>query len=165
VGRTERPNGKVALSYWLDTCWMWLRARNCVASDLDASALVLACYAAGDVVYSPADAALGNVWELGLVEYGGKPASPDAWRGVGRRRLEVEYQIDRDRQFDGFEFVDADSPPSRWSTICGGSFAENTRAGRIMRRDFRSHYFGKHKRLTKEGCEEFFSNDANFIDA
>jgi hypothetical protein len=83
----------------------------------------------------------------------------------GRRRLEVEYQIDRDRQFDGFEFVDADSPPSRWSTICGGSFAENTRAGRIMRRDFRSHYFGKHKRLTKEGCEEFFSNDANFIDA
>jgi hypothetical protein len=37
-------------------------------------------------------------------------------------------------------------------------------AGRIMRRDFWNHYFGKHKRLTKDRCEEFFSNDANFID-
>ena len=32
-----------------------------------------------------------------------------------RRRLEVEYEFDRDRRFYGFEFVDADSPPSRWS--------------------------------------------------
>jgi len=31
----------------------------------------------------------------------------------GRRRLEVAYEFDRDRQFNGFEFVDADSPPSR----------------------------------------------------
>ena len=35
------------------------------------------------------------------------------------------------------------------------------RAGRIMIRDFRIHYFGEH---TKELCEEFFSNDRNFID-
>jgi hypothetical protein len=33
-----------------------------------------------------------------------------------------------------------------------------------MLREFRRRYFGKHKRLTKERCEEFFSNDANFID-
>jgi hypothetical protein len=30
VGRAERPNGKVALSYWADTCRMWLRARNSI---------------------------------------------------------------------------------------------------------------------------------------
>jgi hypothetical protein len=33
-----------------------------------------------------------------------------------------------------------------------------------MIRDFLLNYFGKHKRLTKQRCEEFFSNDANFID-
>ena len=38
----------------------------------------------------------------------------------------------------------------------------NKRAGRILIRDFRLNYFGKHKRLTKQRCEEFFSNDRNF---
>jgi hypothetical protein len=33
-----------------------------------------------------------------------------------------------------------------------------------MIRDFRIHYFGEHKRLTKERGEEFFSNERNFID-
>jgi 1,4-dihydroxy-2-naphthoyl-CoA synthase len=37
-------------------------------------------------------------------------------------------------------------------------------AGQIMIRDFCTHYFGARKRLTKDRCEEFFSNDANFID-
>ena len=32
----------------------------------------------------------------------------------GRKRLEVKYEFDIDRRFNGFEFVDADSPPSRW---------------------------------------------------
>jgi hypothetical protein len=89
----------------------------------------------------------------------------------GRRRLEVEYEFDRDRQFNGFEFVDANSAPSRWGTRLGyvdlwWPLREkyDKRAGRIMTRDFRRHYFGLHKRLTKERCEEFFSNDANFID-
>jgi hypothetical protein len=68
MGRTKRPNGKVALSYWLDTCWMWLRARNCVASDVDANALILAVYAAGDVHFTPANATAGDVWEIALVE-------------------------------------------------------------------------------------------------
>jgi hypothetical protein len=82
VGRTERPNGKFALNFWCDTCRLWLRSRNSVGSDLDANALVLACLAAGDVVYTPANPALGHVWELGLVEFGGKPANTDAWRAV-----------------------------------------------------------------------------------
>jgi hypothetical protein len=82
VGRAERPNGKVALSFWADTCRLWLRSRNSVGSDLDANALVLACLAAGDVAYTPANGALGHVWELGLIEFGGKPANMDAWRAV-----------------------------------------------------------------------------------
>jgi hypothetical protein len=72
---------------------------------------------------------------------------------------------------NGFEFVDADSPPSRWATRLACLDLRwplrrkyDKRAGRIMLRDFRIHYFGKHRRLTKERCEEFFSNDANFID-
>jgi hypothetical protein len=81
VPRTDRPNGKVALSYWMDVCRGWLRARNSVASDLDANALILAVLAS-DVAYCPANPQLGVVWELGLVEFGGKPASPDAWRRI-----------------------------------------------------------------------------------
>jgi hypothetical protein len=82
AGRTPQPNSKVALSYWTDTCRLWLRARNCVGSDLDANALVLACLAAGDVVYTAADPTRGHVWELGLIEFGGRPANMDAWRAV-----------------------------------------------------------------------------------
>jgi hypothetical protein len=81
VGRTERPNPKFALSYWTDTCRMWLRARNCVGSDLDANGLVLACLASGDVPYASANPSMGVVWELGLREYGGTPAT-DVWRTV-----------------------------------------------------------------------------------
>ena len=85
--------------------------------------------------------------------------------------MEVEYEFDMDRRFNGFEFVDADSPPSRWCTRLPYLDLRwplrrkyDKRAGRIMLRDFRIHYFGEHKRLTKERCEEFFSNDRNFID-
>jgi hypothetical protein len=80
--RTEFPNPKFALNYWLDDCRGWLRARNCVASDLDANALVLACFAAADVCFVPANAQLGHTWELGLAEHGGRKASLDAWRRV-----------------------------------------------------------------------------------
>jgi hypothetical protein len=81
MGRLDRPNGKVALGYFLDGCRDWLRARNSVGSDLDANGLILAVYAAGDVVYTPANSMLGHTWEIGLVEYGGRKAS-DAWRNV-----------------------------------------------------------------------------------
>jgi hypothetical protein len=39
----------------------------------------------------------------------------------------------------------------------------NKRGGRIMIQDFRRHYFGKNKRLTKKRCERFFSHDKNFL--
>jgi hypothetical protein len=74
--------------------------------------------------------------------------------------------------FCGFCFVEADSPNySRWATrlpYLDLSWRPlrrkyDKRAGRIVIRDFRTYYFGKHKRLTKDRCEEFFSNDRNFI--
>jgi hypothetical protein len=89
----------------------------------------------------------------------------------GRKRLEAEYRFDTERRFCGFELVDANSPRSRWSSrlryvdlrwpLCK---SYDKRAGRIMIRDFQTHYFGERRRLTKERCEEFFGNDGNFID-
>jgi hypothetical protein len=89
----------------------------------------------------------------------------------GGKRLEVEYEFDTDRRFCGCESVDASSAPSRSATRLRCVDLRwplrrkyDKRSGRIMLREFRKHYFGKHKRVTKEPCEEFFSNDANFID-
>ena len=52
-------------------------------------------------------------------------------------------------------------------SICRGLFAEKSMtsvdAGTWIR-DFRIHYFGERKRLTKERRKEFFSNERNFID-
>jgi hypothetical protein len=78
--RIPQPDSKRALSYWCDGCRLWLRERNCVASDLDANALVLAILAQGDVGYTPADPGRGWVWELALHEHVGRRADPDAWR-------------------------------------------------------------------------------------
>jgi len=89
-----------------------------------------------------------------------------------RKRLEVEYRYEMGHRFCGFAFVDADNAQySRWATRLPYLDLSwplrrkyDKRAGRIMIRDFRIHYFGERKRLTKERCEEFFSNDRNFID-
>jgi hypothetical protein len=87
-----------------------------------------------------------------------------------RRKLEVEYRFDVDNRFCGFAFVKAESWRSQWTMRLPyldfkrplGGKKYNKRAGRILIRDFRLNYFGKHKRLTKQRCEEFFSNDKNF---
>jgi hypothetical protein len=81
-GRAEFPNPRFALGFWLDDCRAWLRARNSVASDLDANALILATYASGDIAYVPANPTLGHTWELALGEHAGRRASPDAWKRV-----------------------------------------------------------------------------------
>jgi hypothetical protein len=80
--RTEFPNPKFALSFWLDNCKTWLRERNGMANDVSANELILAVFAFGDVRYVPANAQLGLTWELALAEYIGRPASPDAWQMV-----------------------------------------------------------------------------------
>jgi hypothetical protein len=85
-----------------------------------------------------------------------------------RRECEVEYQFDVDNTFCGFAFVKANSWRWKWTThldlawpLRGKKY--NKRAGRILIRDFKSHHFGKHKRLTKRRCERFLSNDKNFL--
>jgi hypothetical protein len=91
--------------------------------------------------------------------------------GPNRKKLEVEYRYERDDRFRGFTFVKASSVQySRWSTrlphldlsLCLRRKYDK-RGGRIMLRDFRIHYFCKHKRLTKKRCEKFFSDQRNFI--
>jgi hypothetical protein len=87
------------------------------------------------------------------------------------RQLVVEYQYEHGNRFSGFMFVDASSWHNpKWSTrlpyldLCWPRRRKyDKRAGRIMMRDFRFHFFGEHKRLTKQRCEEFFSDDRNFI--
>ena len=77
-----------------------------------------------------------------------------------RKNLEVEYQYEMGHRFCGFAtrlpYLDLSLPLRRKKY--------DKRGGRILIRDFRIHYFGEHKRLTKERCEKFFSNDRNFID-
>jgi hypothetical protein len=88
-----------------------------------------------------------------------------------RKKCEVEYRFDVDNRFCGFAFVKTESWHSRWTVrlhhldlwwpLRGKKY--NKRASRILIRDFRINYFGKRKRVTKERCEEFFSNDKNFL--
>ncbi len=85
---------------------------------------------------------------------------------------QVEYRYDCDQRFRGFELVRAGSTFScRWATRLPHldltwpvrQKRYDKRAGRIVVRDFRRQFFGQHRRLTKQRCEEFFSNDANFL--
>jgi hypothetical protein len=80
-GRTEQPNSRFALSFWMDQCKSWLRERNSMTNAVGANELILAVLAAGDVHYVAANAQVGTVWELGLAEHGG-PRASDAWRQV-----------------------------------------------------------------------------------
>jgi hypothetical protein len=94
-------------------------------------------------------------------------------RSRRHKHLEVEYRYELGDRFRGFAFVVAGSARySRWSTRL--SYLDlsrllrrkyDKRGSRILMRDFRRHYFGKNKRLTKERCEEFFSDQSNFIGA
>jgi hypothetical protein len=88
-----------------------------------------------------------------------------------RECCEVEYCYEMGGRFCGFTFIDADMGHSRWGIrhpyldlswpVRRKKY--DKRASRIMIRDFRIHYFGEHKRLTKERCERFFGNDRNFL--
>jgi hypothetical protein len=87
-------------------------------------------------------------------------------------RWAVEYRYDCDQRFRGFEFVRAGSDFScRWATRLPHldliwplrQKRYDKRAGRIVIGEFRRQFFGEHTRLTKQLCEEFFSNDGNFL--
>jgi hypothetical protein len=94
------------------------------------------------------------------------------------KKLLVEYRYELDigsilgRRFCGFELVeDSAHYCKKWTTRSSHldltlpirEKRYNKRAGRIMIQDFRRHYFGENKRLTKKRCERFFSNDSNFL--
>jgi hypothetical protein len=87
------------------------------------------------------------------------------------RKWTVEYRYDCDQGFCGFAFVKADRAQSRWATrlphldlaLPLRRKTYDKRAGRIVIAEFRRLYFGERKRLTKQRCEEFFSNDSNFL--
>lgn len=91
--------------------------------------------------------------------------------GPNWKKLEVECRYERDDRFRGFAFVKASSAQySRWSTRLPHLDLSrclrrqyDKRGGRILLHDFRRHYFGENKRLTKERCEKFFSDRRNFI--
>lgn len=93
--------------------------------------------------------------------------------GASGKNLEVEYRYEFGDRFCGFGIVEAsDARYSRWSIRLpyldlSWPFRRNydKRAGRLLMRDFRFHYFGKNRRLTKERIETFFSNSRNFIGA
>jgi hypothetical protein len=86
-------------------------------------------------------------------------------------RYELDHGSELGRRFCGFAFVKAETWHSRWTIrlpyldlkwpLRGKKY--NKRSSRILIRDFRIHYFGDHKRLTKQRCEEFFSDAKNFI--
>jgi hypothetical protein len=88
-----------------------------------------------------------------------------------RKKFAVEYRYERGDRFCGFTFVKASSAQySRWSTRLPHLDLSrclrrkyDKRGGRILLRDFRFHYFGESKRLTKKRCERFFSDRRNFI--
>jgi hypothetical protein len=87
------------------------------------------------------------------------------------KRLQVEYRYDCDQRFCGFAFVKADRARSRWAArlphldlaLPLRRKKYDKRSGRIMIAEFRLLYFGERKRLTKRRCEEFFSDDRNFL--
>jgi hypothetical protein len=62
-------------------------------------------------------------------------------------------------------------PKSRWTTrlwhldlaLPLRRKTYDKRAGRITIAEFRRLYFGERKRMTKQRCEKFFSDDANFV--
>jgi hypothetical protein len=92
--------------------------------------------------------------------------------GPDQETLVVEYQYDNGTRFLGFCFVQANSSVNtKWCrrrryldlSIVRSIRSHDKLAGRRLVRDFRRNYFGQSKRLTKERCEAFFSNDENFV--
>ena len=92
--------------------------------------------------------------------------------GPDRETQVVEYQYEEGTRFLGFWFVQANSPvDTKWCrrrsyldlSIVRSIRSYDKRGSRRLIRDFRRNYFGQSKRLTKERCEAFFSNEENFV--
>src|SRR5580700_6226724 len=84
----------------------------------------------------------------------------------------VEYWYEEGPRFVGFGFVDANCPRyNNWGYIMPyldlswvrREKAYDKRGSNCLIRDFRRNYFGPNTRLTKERCEAFFDDEANFV--
>jgi hypothetical protein len=94
-GRAE--NGRYAISWFVDECREWLRARQ-IRGDANGGTLIAAAIASGDIDYVVADESVGDLWGLFLEPYsGGRRGKGDAWRAVLDGRLRAPYQTDRRR--------------------------------------------------------------------
>jgi hypothetical protein len=90
------------------------------------------------------------------------------------KKWEVEYRWDRDGRFLGFDFIKAENPccgsgASRLpyldlAYVRQGSIHDKRDCRRLIR-DFRHHYLGKSRNLTKRRCERFFERKSNFLAA
>jgi hypothetical protein len=81
LGRSPTPNPKYAVSWWVDEAKTWLRSRGAIAGDVSGVAYIAAVLAAGDIPWVEHDLYRGQLFEAGLLPYGGRPAS-DAWKNV-----------------------------------------------------------------------------------
>jgi hypothetical protein len=92
------------------------------------------------------------------------------------KRWQVEYSYDDTGGFCGFQFVKADTPwhygfrsvrrlPYLDLSCVRRGKPYDKQGCRNLLRDFRYHYFGDNTRLTKQRCQEFFSNKRNFLRA
>jgi hypothetical protein len=91
--------------------------------------------------------------------------------GPDRETQVVEYQYEDGARFLGFSFVQATSAVhSKWCrrrsyldlSIVRRLRSYDKRGSHRLIHYFRRNYFGQGKRLTKERCEAFFSNEENF---
>jgi hypothetical protein len=90
------------------------------------------------------------------------------------KHWQVEYSYDDTGGFSGFCFIKANIPlycgsrairllPYLDLSYARGRKAYDKRGCRKLLRDFRYHYFGKHTRLTKRRCKDFFNDKSNFL--
>jgi hypothetical protein len=85
---------------------------------------------------------------------------------------DIEFYYERDGQFRGFDIVESGERPEfgRSERAPHLSFLSVRRCKaydkctyKRLLRDFRHHYVGKNRRLTKARCESFFENERNFV--
>ncbi len=84
LGRLDKLNKKVSLSWWLGEAQDWLRLHN-IYGDIRGSAFCTAVLAHNDVGFIPDDGGEGLVWTFAMTPHGGRRAT-DVWKQLLRTR-------------------------------------------------------------------------------
>jgi hypothetical protein len=82
LGRIDKLNKKVSLSWWVGEAQEWLRLHN-IYGEIRGSAFCAAVLAHGDIGFLPADGEQGWVWTFAMAPHGGRRAT-DGWKQVLR---------------------------------------------------------------------------------